>query len=118
MVYDKSDKHLTIYDSYNAEYAVRIIKNIKLSNISDAYSKTNTMKFDTSNDTQKHPFWKQYVAWYCNEYITDPISDYINNSSFQELLLKTDYFGAESNKRVYIDLRTTLGYTDEIEKPS
>ena len=35
LVYDKRDKHLTIYHSYNAKCAARIIKNIELSNISD-----------------------------------------------------------------------------------
>ena len=54
LLYDKSDKHLTNYDSYNAECAARMIKKIKLSNISDAYSATNMMKFDISNDTQKN----------------------------------------------------------------
>ena len=44
LVYDKSDKHLIIYDSYNAEWAARMIRNIKLANISNAYSATNTMK--------------------------------------------------------------------------
>ena len=52
LLYDKSNKHLTIYDSYNAECAARIIKKIELSNIWDAYSATNMMKFDFSNDTQ------------------------------------------------------------------
>ena len=51
LLYDKSDKHLTIYYSYNAESPARMIKNVELSNISDAYSATNMMKFDISNDT-------------------------------------------------------------------
>ena len=58
LVYDKSDKHLTICDSYDAECAARIIKKIELLNISDAYSSTNMMKFNISNNTQKHLLWK------------------------------------------------------------
>ena len=42
---------MTIYDSYNAECATRMIQNIELSNIFDAYIATNTMKFDINNDT-------------------------------------------------------------------
>ena len=107
-VSNKSNKQLTIYDSYNAECAARMIKrNVKLSKISDAYSATNTTKFDTLNDIQKHLLWKQYVAWHCNGYTAAPISDYINNPVFQE-----------SDKRVNIDLRDGLGYTEAIEKPS
>ena len=44
LVYDKSDKHLTIYDSYNVECAVRLIKLVELANISENYSLTNTKK--------------------------------------------------------------------------
>ena len=51
LLYNKSDKHLTIYDSSNVECAARMIKNIELSNISDAYNATNIMKFDISNNT-------------------------------------------------------------------
>lgn len=51
LVYDKSNKHLTIHDSYNVECATRIIKNTELTNISDSYSVTNTINFDTSNNT-------------------------------------------------------------------
>ena len=54
LVYEKSDKYLIIYDNYNAECAAKMIKSIKLANISDTYSTKNTMKFDTWNDTQKH----------------------------------------------------------------
>ena len=55
LLYDKSDKLLTIYDSYNAECAARMIKKkIDPSNISEVYSPTNMMKFNISNNTQKH----------------------------------------------------------------
>ena len=95
-----------------------MIKNIELSNIFDAYSATNTIKFDISNDTQNHLLWKQYVAWHCNEYTAAPISDYINNPVFQELLLESHYFGSKSEEKIYIDLRDSLEYMDKIEKPS
>ena len=59
LVYDKSHKHLKIYDSLNAECAARMIQNVELSNISDAYSATNAMAFDINNDNPKHLLWKQ-----------------------------------------------------------
>ena len=111
LVCDKSDKHLTIYDSYNVECAVQKIKSVEPTNISEAYSVSNTIKFNTSNDTQKHMLWKQFVAWYCNGYSATPISDYINNPIFQELPLKQDCFGNGSDERVYINLQDSLGYT-------
>ena len=112
----KSDKHLTIYNSYNAECAAKMIKSIKPANISD--TATSTMKVDTSNGTQKYVLWKQFVAWHCDGYSAVPISDYINNLVFQELLLNPDYFVTKSGEKVYINLRDSLGYTNEIEKLS
>ena len=113
LVYDKSDKHLTIYNSYNAECTAKMI------NVSSSQTfPTPTAQFDTLNDNQKHMSWKQYVAWHCDEYSTAPISNYINDPVFQELLLELDHFGNKSDKKVYIDLQDSLRYTNEIEKPS
>ena len=66
LVYDKSDKHLTAYDSYNAECAFRLIKSIEFDNISNQYSSTNTLKFDIDNDLQKRLLYKQFLAWNTN----------------------------------------------------
>ena len=62
--------------------------------------------------------WKQYVVWHCNGYTAPPISNYINNQEFQELLLENDYFRNKLGEKIYIDLRNSMGYTDEIKKPS
>ena len=35
-----------------------------------------------------------------------PISDYINNPVFQELLLESDFFGTESNEKSILICRT------------
>ena len=35
LVYYKSNKHITIYDSYNVELAAKYIKSLKLSNFSE-----------------------------------------------------------------------------------
>ena len=44
IVNDKSDKHTTIYDSYNRELAAQNIKTIQLSNFAEIYSLTNEKK--------------------------------------------------------------------------
>ena len=41
IVYDKSDKHSTIYDSYNVEMASKRIKSVRLTNFTEIYSLTN-----------------------------------------------------------------------------
>ena len=63
LIYDKSGKHLTAYDRYNAECASKFIKSLEFANISDQHSSTNTLKFDIGNDLQKHLLWKQYLVW-------------------------------------------------------
>ena len=41
LAYDKSEKHLTIYDSYNVEKAATLIQSVVLENFTEAYSLTN-----------------------------------------------------------------------------
>ena len=62
--------------------------------------------------------FRNYVEWHCNSYRAASISDYINNPVFQELLLENGYFRNESDKKIYIDLPGSMGYTNEIETPS
>ena len=42
--------------------------------------------------------------------------DYINNSIYQELVDEDQYGENISNKKVYLDLRASSGYTNEAEK--
>lgn len=49
IVPDKSDKHTTIYDSYNRELASQEIKTLKLSNFAEIYSLTNEKRYDVDN---------------------------------------------------------------------
>ena len=118
LVYDKSDKHLTVYDSYKAECASKFIKSLESANIRDQHSSTNTLKFDIGNDLQKHLLWKQYLAWYTNGRSTAPVTDFLNNPIAQELKNENEYFSDKFEKRTYVDLRPSHRYTDELEKPT
>ena len=53
LVYDESDQHRSINDSYNAELASTKIKLITLESASNTYSTFNDVKFDTSNSHNK-----------------------------------------------------------------
>ena len=44
IVNNKSDKHSTIYNSYNSELAAQKIKSLQLSNFTEIYSLTNEKK--------------------------------------------------------------------------
>ena len=48
----KSDKHTTIYDSYNRELASQEIKTLKLTNFTEIFSLTSEKKYDIDNLTQ------------------------------------------------------------------
>ena len=79
IVFDKSDKHTTIYNSYNVELAAKYIQSTKLINFTEIYSLTNEKKYDVSNSTQKYLLYKQSVAWSCNGCSSAALTDYINN---------------------------------------
>ena len=68
------------------------------------------------NLTRKHLFYKQFVVWACNGYSTAPLTDYINNPVYQELIDQSDYDSVKSDERIYLDLRASTGYTTEAEK--
>ena len=109
---------MTAYDSYNAECASKFIKSLEFANISDQYGSTNTLKFDIDNDLQKHLLWKRYLAWYTNGFSTAPVADFMNNPIAQELKKENEYFSNKFDERLYVDLRRSHGYTDELEKPT
>ena len=63
----------------------------------------------------KHLLYMQFVTWYCNGCSIARTTDYANNLIFQDLQTKNDYF-TSFDERIYIDLRDSKGYTNEIEK--
>ena len=116
LVYDKNEQHATIYDSYNLELAAKTKKSIRLSNFTDIYSLTNEKKYNIDNLIQKHLLYKQLVAWSCDGSNVAPLTDYMNNLIYQELIDEDDYNDAKSDKKVYFDLRASSGYTNETER--
>ena len=56
------------------------------------------------------------MAWSCNGSSVAPLTDYINNPIYQELIDEDDYVNTKSDERIYLDLRASSGYTSEAEK--
>ena len=75
LVFDKSDQHLNIYDSYNAAVAATNIKYIKLENASNTYSEFNTIKFDLEDEEDHFDLYNAFVAWVTKGSSTVPKSD-------------------------------------------
>ena len=61
--------------------------------------------------------YKEFLAWHTNGCSTALLCDFMNNSIVQELIKEADYFGDNSDERLYIGLRQRNGYTKELEKP-
>ena len=62
IVPDTSNKHTSIYDSYNRKMAAQLIKTLQLSNFTEIYSLTNEKRYNIDNLTQKHLLYQQFVA--------------------------------------------------------
>ena len=59
--------------------------------------------------------YEQFVTFHCNRCLIVPLNDYANNWIFRKLQKESDYFSS-SDERLYIYLRESKGYTDELEK--
>ena len=115
LVFDKSNEHLNIYDSYNAETAATSIKYIKLKNASNTYSEFNTIKFDLTDEEDRYILYNAFVAWVTKGSSIVPESDYLYNEVRQELPTRNKYF-TDSDEKVYIDIRRSKGYTGGFER--
>ena len=87
-----------------------------MTNFTEIYSLTNEKKYDVNNLTQKHFLYKQFVAWSCNSSSTVPLTDYMINPIYQELISGDDYFDVLSDEIIHLDLRVSSGYVREAEK--
>ena len=63
LVYESSEQHKSIYDSYNAEVAPVQISSIKLENTSDTYSEFNTIKFHLTDEHDRYILYSAFTAW-------------------------------------------------------
>ena len=106
----------TNIDSYDLELVARLIQSLKFENASSTYSLTGKLSYDLEKEDDKHLIYKMFVAHSCNGCSSAPLAQYKNNDIYRELIEEDDYFGDESDERVYIDMRRSKGYTDELEK--
>ena len=96
--------------------AAKTVKSVRLTSFTGIYSLTYEKIYDVDNFSEKHLLYKQFVAWSCNGCSTAPLTDYINNPVYQELIDEDKYFEAKNDERIYLDLRASSGYTKKAEK--
>ena len=56
------------------------------------------------------------VAHACNGCSSAPLTQYKNNEIYQEITAEDEFTSNEKDNRIYIDMRRSKGYTDELEK--
>ena len=115
LIYDRSDQHQIIDNSYNAELAATKMQLLKLENVSTTYSVTGGLVYDIDNEDHKPWLYSVFVAYSCYGCTTTPLTEYINNEIFQELPKERKYFN-NIDEKLYIDMRRSKGYTDELER--
>ena len=57
-----------------------------------------------------------FVAYNCNCYSTAPLIQNKNNEIFQEITPEDEFTENTKDDRIYLDMRRSKGYTDELEK--
>ena len=116
LVYDKSYRHLTVYDSYDLELAAKMIQSIKFENTTSTYSLTGKLEYNYKNEDEKNILYKMFTAYNCNGCSTAPLTKYKNNKIYQYIIPEEEYRSNTRDDRIYIDMRRSQGYTDELEK--
>ena len=91
------------------------MSSIKLENASDTYSKFNTIKFDLTDQHNRYVLYSAFTAWICKGSSIVPLTDYAHNITYQKAARQKKYF-ADSDEKVYIDLRRGKGHTGEFER--
>ena len=95
-VFEKSDQHQTVYDSYDIELVAKYLQLLALENASTTYSLTGQLQYNVSNEDDKHWLYQMFVAYHCARCRAAPLTQYKNNEIKKELTKEKDYFGDDS----------------------
>ena len=116
IVYDKSYHHETIYDRYDVELAPKLINSVKFENAGTTYSLTGKTEYNLEKEDGKIQLYAMLPSFVCGGYSSAPLTQYINNPIYQEMTSEDEYASNTRDDLLYIDLRRSKGYTDELEK--
>ena len=74
------------------------------------------MSYDLEKEDEKNILYKMLVAHACNGCNSAPLTQYKNNEIYHEITAEDEFTSNEKDNRIYIDMRRSKGYTDELEK--
>ena len=109
-------QHQIIYDSHDVKLAAIFIQALILENVSKTYILNKQLEHNISNEDDKHWLYEMFVAYYCDGCSMAPLTQYKIKEIKQELTREKDYFSSKSDERLYIDMRRSKCYTDNLEK--
>ena len=117
LVYDKSEQHNSVYDSYNAELAATHIGSVQLENLNNKYGEINK-KYDLTEEHDQYLMYRNFVGWATGQGCTiGALTQYANNEIYKELIKYEKYYKKlESDERLYVDLRRGRGYSNKLER--
>ena len=67
-------------------------------------------------EDDKNILYKMLVAKACDGCSTAPLTQYKNNEIYQEITEEDKFTDKKTDDRIYIDMRRSKGYPDELEK--
>ena len=116
VVYNKSYQHTTIYDSYDLEIASKVLQSIKFENTATTYSLTRKLLHDFKKDDDKNILYKTFITKQRNGCSTAPLTKCKYNEIYQEITAEDEYTNNDAGDRIWIDMRRSKRYTEELEK--
>lgn len=79
---------------------------------------TGKLEYEVTKADELNILYNIFVAYNCNSCSTAPLTQYENNDIYQEITAEDLYTTKTTDDRVFIDMRRSWGYTDELEKLS
>ena len=93
-----------------------MIQSIKSENTTSTYSLIGKLEYNYENKDEKNILYKKFIAYNCNGCSTTPLTQYKNNEIYQYITPEEKYRSNTRDDRIYIDMRRSQDYTDELEK--
>lgn len=115
LIYEKIYQHQTICDSYDVELAAKFIQSVQLENFSSTYRLTGQLEYDVKKEDDMQLLYQMLIAYNCDGCSTAPLTQYKNDEIYQEITQRDEYGTSDKDHRVYIDMRRSKGYADELE---
>ena len=116
LIYYKSYQHQTIYDIYDVELASKFIQSVKFENTSSTYSLTGKLEYNQKNEDDKDWLYKMFIAYNCHGFSTAPLTQHKSNKIYKEITQQDKFATDNTDERLYIDMRRSQRYTEELEK--